>query len=1178
MKKNIVIELLGDRIGVDTQVTSPELLKNSNFTNGNTGSSQFAAGFTPTSNYATSNAASPDWDLDCGVWSNATRQFTWNSAGWLQKTVTGPPSRFRQVMELGAGVAYTCTMRFKNWSRSGTIGLVSHGMAAPGQPQSVGANVIFTDPSNDPPYGLGVGAGGNPNVNVGYGGGRPNNSIGTLSNPDTWHESTVIWRQANNSTTDALTFQMDALSTVTIDWIRLSRVDMNQSLLIGELDGANPEDSPLSLNFAINSPTNIEARAGAYSKTFQIPATPNNNHVLKRMNITNSTHSDSALRFQTPCRISMGGLFAIDGLFKVQDVIRIKEKAIAYSCVFFGDNLGWSTGLENKFINQLTFPNSTNLKVCARDIMATWTADDATQITEYDGTVSTNTSPIIYPFATYGPTNETGQSNSMQILREYWERYTPTVPSTKTGCYFYGTAHMTDPTPLPVLDWRPMLWVYPMIKEIFDSIGYSIVSNFIESSDFKKLLYATPNALYQNPDARFLDYSNMNNFNSNAPLTVDNLRFSVTSSSQSISYTWPNPLNPDNPDAAEGSFNYDVPMVWNAIYGTQCRYQNVLQNSTIITHGGTYSYMTIGEAGYYNLKCENFCWGYSGSTWNTAAGSGGNNALIKFGPGLGFRVQSVGNTAWHDVAVNTKVTSHNCLVKNAGQTGSKYLINFEDVDFTGYFNKGDKLRLFVRVDWHLDGDGPSAGATTTISGCTWRCMGSELDNISNANPSVQGSNAIMEVTLINPDRLEYGQTYDLADIIPTEHEQLEFVKGIAHSFNLQFQTSEKTKTVYIEPFSEFYQPLRTAIDWTAKLDRGKEIVDSWIDSNFTRKLIFKYKTDDNDAMIENLAPTNFDGVEDYEPYIQYLNSAYPSGDTVFENPFFSGTFDSQKFAVGGGVTSGNNNFYSAALWTNVGGTSEKGFGFSPRLLMYDKKDFGIQNLTDMDGNYVNYNTGRNWHGQYWRNTDTGNYYNAWVGWADTTVGASFPPAPFYGANPPYLPFGYNWSHAFLPQCTFIDRFNFTNQFGLSYGNYTCQDYEYDGNLNGGTGGQSYGAMGTGLGLYHRYYKTMIDGLIDQPKLRTCYIDLKVTDILNLDFSFPIYIDGVYYKLIKIVDYQPHFNTSTEVQLHQYSPEVGAGIPQAPALISTATPVGGVVITGSGGTYGPPAPAPPPPEL
>ena len=86
---------------------------------------------------------------------------------------------------------------------------------------------------------------------------------------------------------------------------------------------------------------------------------------------------------------------------------------------------------------------------------------------------------------------------------------------------------------------------------------------------------------------------------------------------------------------------------------------------------------------------------------------------------------------------------------------------------------------------------------------------------------------------------------------------------------------------------------------------------------------------------------------------------------------------------------------------------------------------------------------------------------------------------------------------------------------------------------------------------------MIDNLIEQPKMRTAYIDLKVSDILKLDFSIPINIDGIYYKLLKVIDYQPHFNTSTEVELHQYNPAQGAGIPQNAVWISTSSVGGGV---------------------
>ena len=1133
MKKEIVIELLGDRQtggqhSPSTARPSAELLLNNDFTSGSTGTSALDP-----SNTAT------DWDLYYQTGSGV-RAWTWNSAGWLQKLVSTHTSKFSQVMTLGPGVLYTIEVKFKNYNRCGSLTITAHGLEADGS-SVPGVNIILCDPSAVPQQDLGFA--GNPNV--GYGGGRPNNSVGTTGQYDTWHTTSAMFRQANNISKARFTMHMENCSEITIDYLKLSRVDMNQSLVVGTLDGANPEDSPLSLNYAINSATNIEARAGAYSKTFQIPATANNNKILKHMNIANSTHSDAGLRFQTPCRISAGGVFAVEGLFRVQDVVRIKNKAIAYSCVFFGDNLGWSTLLENKYLNEIEYPNSTGLKLCAREIIATWAADDSTQITEYDGTVSENTLPIIYPFATYGPTNETGgvyADNSMQILREYWEAHTPTVPSSKTGCYFYGTSHMLDPTPLPVVDWRPMLWVYPMIHAIFNNIGYRVVSTFLETSEVKRLLYATPNANYQNPDERFLTYSCKNDFNSSATLTTAALRYE-TSSTQSISVPWPSNL--PSPLQVVGHFEFFSPLTLT----DASRFQTTLANTTTITHGGGYSYITIGEAGYYHLELKNWSFGFSGATWS---GTGGPNTLFKFGPGVGFQVQSVGNSGWDDVYIdNGSISSLNALVKNQGQTGAHYVMDMPTTEFDGYFNKGDKLRIFVRVAYRLEGDTISAGSTTTITGCTWRLYGTDQDGLTGG---VGSSAATLGVTLLNPSRLEYGQTYDLQNIIPDDHKQLEFIKGIAHCFNLQFQTDEKTKTIYAEPFSEFYKPFRDAIDWTGKLDRSQEITDEWIDSNFTRRLIFKYKSDDKDAMIKELAISHFQGVKDYEPYIENLSNAYPVGDTVFENPFFSGSYDVQKF-TSGGIVQGGKNFYSTAMWNTIGGTQEKGWDFAPRLLMYEKKDFGIQNLPNTNSNYVNYNGGRSWKGNYWAQTNVW-FYNCWIGWADTTVGASFGPAPTFGGNPPYLGFGWNWAHAFVPQCTFIDRYKFTNSFGLSYGNYTCQDYEYDGTLNGGIGGQSYGDLGTGLGLYHRYYKVMIDNLIDQPKLRKAYIDLKISDILNLDFSKPIYIDGIYYKLIKIIDYQPHFDTSTQVELHQYLPQEGAGIPQAPILIDTGTIAGG----------------------
>ena len=40
----------------------------------------------------------------------------------------------------------------------------------------------------------------------------------------------------------------------------------------------------------------------------------------------------------------------------------------------------------------------------------------------------------------------------------------------------------------------------------------------------------------------------------------------------------------------------------------------------------------------------------------------------------------------------------------------------------------------------------------------------------------------------------------------------------------------------------------------------------------------------------------------------------------------------------------------------------------------------------------------------------------------------------------------------------------------------------------------------------------------------------------------VYIDGVYYKLVKVIDFQPHKNEPTKVELHQFSPKEGSSLP------------------------------------
>ena len=91
---------------------------------------------------------------------------------------------------------------------------------------------------------------------------------------------------------------------------------------------------------------------------------------------------------------------------------------------------------------------------------------------------------------------------------------------------------------------------------------------------------------------------------------------------------------------------------------------------------------------------------------------------------------------------------------------------------------------------------------------------------------------------LNSEAVAYGQTYDLDKVINKDYKQIDFIKGIAHAFNLKMTTNETTKTVNIEPFNTFYKDYADAIDWTYKLDRSKEITDKWFETNLNKTFIF----------------------------------------------------------------------------------------------------------------------------------------------------------------------------------------------------------------------------------------------------------------------------------------------------------------------------------------------------
>ena len=866
------------------------------------------------------------------------------------------------------------------------------------------------------------------------------------------------------------------MSNITIELLDYvydgSSIDWDKSV-VGELEVSSHSDFPLAITFSISDIRDINARKGSFSKTFKIPATKNNNQLYKSVYIVNSTTTNN-LSSKKPCRILINNLYSITGLLQLKSV-GLSDKPQFYSCVFYGDNVGWATAIGEKLLKDLGTDGDAwdNLKgtgtgvdlvVNKTGITSTWVQDSAIYKNQNN---TANDIPLVYPVTSYGDFNPSGIGRTIQLLetaKEYLDQ-----SNNKVG--YVGTNYLGNDygTPDPVVDWRPCLWVYDVFKEIFLQSEYTLVSNFVETDMFKRLLFSLPNFKYNNPDTRYDDNSLQIRFNNNRG--TDSARvFNNNGSAESTSF-----------------INSAEELVFDEVIYPNTTTAGSANGINFQLNGGS-SYNTsqdiwyAPEYGRYDIQLENWCINIKDIS-NGYTTSFGNNFDIIF---KYVRVQvqklTVGEIHWQDLGYAEGAVDLALPAGNTQTPAVDYTAEIAPFEITQYLNKGDQVRLHLKVLAFPN----KSNFTNTIT-ATYQLFAQRNTNIS-------ARDGIYDIGL-QPDFMQYGQTFDLKNVINKDYKQIDFIKGIAHAFNLQFTSDEASKTIYIEPFDTFYKPLYEAIDWTDKLDIGQEIQDKWLNVDIKRDVVFKYKTDSKDEKVRQRSIDYFKEIEDEYPYFETLSDEFERGTSTFENPFFAGTFNAKDLDSGSSSTPP----YISCLWQekdekgfispNDYARPDKGFEFLPRLLYW--KNYTASGL----------------------NFDTGKIATAqlWTGKTET-IAANL---GLTGAN--VLSDRY-------PQATSVNRDDSTSPI-LTYGNVYVRDFD---DVN-----DTYSAYEYGKGLYETYYKQMIEMYKYNPRVRVASLNLKISDIANLDFRKLIYLDGVYWRINKISDYMPQSNSTTKVELIEF---------------------------------------------
>jgi hypothetical protein len=836
-------------------------------------------------------------------------------------------------------------------------------------------------------------------------------------------------------------------------------IDWDASV-VGELEITSHTDFPLAMTFQISDFKDITSTSGDYSKTFKFPATKNNNNILKHLYIPNINNSNNITE-RKPCRIISGGMYTQLGLIRITGVGGYGKVPSSYSGVFYGNNLTWASDLGDAYMNQLDWgTDGDNLEYNKTSIMATWQDVDCNASNSY----------IVYPITSYGQYNEEGDTRTIQLLDT---ASTQTITNGSTGYFGFTNSGESYGTPLPVPDWRPAVFVKNTLDKLFGSVGYKISSAFMETTEFKKNVWLLPNFKYNNPDDRFKLLSYGNGF------TGEGLIDSFTASTVGTNtYNYTTFLPDLNDAGADFVLNTNTDNTgWDAATGI----------------------FTAQEYGNYTINANNF--GLYFDNWFNSPNSTTTVDYVS----LSIQVQTVGqsgSSSWVSIS-SVQSLGFSLQYGNASsQTGS---IPLTIPEFSQFLNKGDKLRLKVMAKMKTSG--------YVVSTVDFHLFGSSTPNSATQSSSANGQYTIA----IDPNDVAYGQTYNLTDVMNPDYKQIDFIKGIAHSYNLQMTTDESTKTVYIEPFDSFYKPYNEAIDWTSKLSRADETTDKWIENDLKRSLVFKYKSDNADGKVKFRGETYFDDVEDEYPYRETLPDTFEKGDSTFENPFFAGTYNAKDTN-----TTANPNVdtaYSACLWTgnhspNDSGRTNKGFDFLPRLLYWNKYSPATSQYNDKRAVVQTWSFATNF----------------------ITANASVP----------------NVLSGIYPQATMINRDSTTSPI-LSYGNVFVRDYD------DATG--VYTAYQAGKGLYDTYYRNMVEMLKRSPRLRTVSLALKVTDIINLDFRKLVYIDGVYWRINRVVDYMPNNNSTTKVELIEWF-QIGVFAATAPSFGSS----GNNSNWGVGGSY------------
>ena len=846
--------------------------------------------------------------------------------------------------------------------------------------------------------------------------------------------------------------------------------------ILGSLDITSSDNFPLSLTYQNFDIRDFSSRNGSFSKTFKIPATKHNNvllaHIYKDGNIdVKNTRAD------IPSTIYSDNVPIVSGTLKVTKILKNTD-VLEYDCNFLGDNMDWASKIKNKDLNELTFTKTGGYIYDNVQGLS----DNARDFSTFQSTQDT----LHYPLMSVGE----GDSPRNQVVDS---------------------------------DFVPSFYLKTIWDKIFAAEGYTVDSQFCNSDYFKSLI--VPFEFQRQGEISNFKYGKIQRTSESSELGV-------------LNYGNPTPAMP-NPAPHVASTNLTV-------NGRTGRLTQLANGNIIQARFPFNGQLVIDDA---DVQADTLA--LQNSTGNVQKGSNTHASI----DGSTMLVKNEAGTHAIDFNINFR------HYKDDGSTNKtvKYIIVGElwqvNDDFDGALSISSDLTngtysFYNTVNLANQGTNPANNPIQRL----WReesdliASTGHHDSTYNFSTSQDGAvivtgnevgvkymftaaikmveygsydsgkvrfswkSGTMEIK--GSDTIEIGE--DLGDIqyfIP-KGKQSDFVSGVSQMFNLQFKTDSASKIVKVEPYDYFYKKFSDSVDWTSKIDFSKTIQDEFI-HDIKSEIVVKYKDASSDAFLERFNKKN---ETDWGAYRELdTQGIFADGNYTVENKYFSPSFNWYEIDYvdqDAGHSSSRRPFIPIyhSKYSNIEANrnairAEKDFGIGARVLITVPVDSGTERyMSSQSGQITGYST----HTQ-----------------GDITTSNTFQ-FDFCRANFFHLDNAQNLSTG-------------SDQFGefvkLNAGTYNGTALLLDPNLSFNDvkylDAQNSGNTSTLTGLFKSFYSKMVNQLKQKPRIKSIYINLNQNDIALFDFQRLVFLDGIYYRVNKIVDFKPHLKQSTKVELVEY---------------------------------------------